>query len=303
MSQRAALYKVAVRPRSGRGQALLLGNLDGAGTGAQSVLADLLEGFAEQSSDGTRLVRVLAVTPAAVDGELFAVLEHGQSGVAADIVDAAGDVRLQQTPADLQLVRSGCLFSLPPAARAGALAVHVNNGRGAKELFERGLTGRFRERLPRLSLMIERFSEPGGLGDAVAANRITRLVLSSNSRTGVQPIAPARKWLVPGTAARVELEVAASGTDGRIATSLLTRFVAGESSALTEICDFGGLGFAEAAVEALLADGTRRIYDLAHPDAGRPATRLLPGIELDADGEPTAESLRGALREALATVV
>ena len=180
--------------------------------------------------------------------------------------------------------------------------MHVNNGRGAKELFEHGLTVKFRERLPGLTLAIERFADPGGLGEAVSANRITRVVLSSNAQTGVQPIAPARKWLAPGTAARVEVEVAASGAGGRINTSLISRFLAGEVSVLAEICDFGDVEFSEAAVEALLADGTRRLYDLAHPDKGLPAAHPLSGIELDTDGEPTPDSLREALRAALATI-
>ena len=48
-----------------------------------------------------------------------------------------------------------------------------------------------------------------------------------------------------------------------------------------------------------LADGTRRSYDLAHPDAGRPLTRDLVGIEVDTTGEPTVASLLRALRAAL----
>ena len=45
MSDRAALYEVRVRRRSGGGGPLPLGDLDGAGTSLVEVLADVLAGF------------------------------------------------------------------------------------------------------------------------------------------------------------------------------------------------------------------------------------------------------------------
>ena len=170
MSQRAALYTVEVRPRARRGDPLPLGDLDGAGTSLAAVLAETLAGFSESSKDGTRVVRALASRADADD--LFAVLQHGLSGVAAEIVDPAGALRLRQSPSDVELVRCGCLFRLPAAARSGALAVHVNNGRGMKELFQQGLGARFRARFPGLTLALDRFVEPSALADAVRANRV-----------------------------------------------------------------------------------------------------------------------------------
>lgn len=294
MSQRAALYTVSVRPRASGGKPRPLRDIDGSGTALLGVLSELLTGFAERSGDGTRVVRTLDVTPEL--DELFAVFQHGQSGVAAEIVDPAGAVRLRQTPADLQLVRCGCLFRLPPAALAGNLAVHVNNGRGMKELFEQGLTSRFRARFPGLTLAIERFVEPGELRDAVEGNRIMRIELARNEGPGDHSIAATGKWVGAGEAARVELAVAARAAGGRIEPALVERFLGGDGSAFAEIVEFGGITFDQARVEVLLADQTRRVFDLAHPAAGRPVTRELAGIELDGDGEPTAASLLAALQ-------
>ena len=134
MSDRAALYTVALRSRT---HPLPLGDLG-------DVLAGILDGFAETS--GARVVRVLEVER---DGdELFSVVQHGARGVAADIVDDAGAVRLRQLPGDVQLVRAGCLFRLPAAETSGRLAVHVANGRGVKELFGQGLAARLRALRP-----------------------------------------------------------------------------------------------------------------------------------------------------------
>jgi hypothetical protein len=300
VSQRAALYTIGVRPRGRRGAPLPLGDLDGAGTSLLTVLADALAGFAQTSPDGSKVVRTVTVVPRGED--LFALLQHGQSGMAADIVDSAGEVRLRQTPADLQLVRCGCLFRLPAASQAGALAVHVNNGRGTKELFEQGLTGRFRARFPGLTLAVERFVEPQALRDAVDANRIVRLGLARNEGPGERPVGETARWLDAGAAGRVELSVAARASDGRIEPSLIGRFLGGDGTAFAQIVEFAGLTFDEARVEVLMDDGGRRVFDLAHPGAGRPVTRELPGIQVDADGEPTADSLLAALEGAVSSM-
>ncbi len=299
MTRRAALYTVAVRPRRTGGPALPLGDLDGSGTGLLSVLADSLAGFAATSRDGTRVIRSIAAT--VENDDLFAVVQHGRSGIAADIVGPGGDVRLRQTPADLQLLRCGCLFRLPAAAQAGALAVYVDNGRGIKELLQQELATRFRARFPALTLAVERHVETAELRTAVDANRVVRLALARNERPGERPIAATSKWVGAGAAARVTLDVA-TRADGRIEPALIQRFLAGDGSAFAPIVEFGGITFDEARVEVLLPDETRRQFDLSHPAAGRAVTRALSGIELDGNGEPTDASLLAALRAAVATM-
>ena len=294
MSERAALYTVAVRPNRGKDRPL--GDIDGDGTSLSDALAKLLDGFAETSPDGAR---VALASVAARDGDdLLAVVQHGARGVAADIVDASGGVRLRQTPDDVQLVRCGCLFRLPAAATSGSLAVQISNGRGVKGLFEQGLTSRFRSGYAGLALAIEPQADSGALADAVAADRVEKLRLVRLEPAGERAIADTGKWVVLGQAARVQLEVAPAATDGRIERSLLERYLGGDTSAFAEIVDFAGLAFDQAQVGALLPDGTRRLFDLAHPSAGR-VTKELSGIVLDDAGEPTDASLLAALRAAL----
>jgi hypothetical protein len=295
VSERAALYTVTVRPK--RGKSLPLGDLDGRGTSLLSILAGLLGGFSESSADGTRVV--MAEVSAEDGDDLLAIVRHGARGVAADIVDASGGVRFRQTPADLQLVRCGCLFRLPASATVGKLAVHVSNGRGVKGLFEQGLTARFTSLFPGLALAIERLAEPGAVRDAVARDRVESLRLLLLEPPGSRSVADTDKWLPAGEPAKVELVVVGRAAGARIERGLLERYLGGDSSALADIVEFGGITFDEARIGVRLDDGGRRIYDLAHPDAGRPADRELAGIVVDDAGEPTEASLLEALRSAL----
>jgi hypothetical protein len=291
VSDRAALYTVALRPRSRRGAAVQLGDLAGD-------LAGLLDGFSATSPDGARVVRVLSVSRDAAD--VFAVVQHGARGIAADIVDAAGGIRLRQLPDDLQLVRSGCLFRLPPRETAGRLAVHLLNGRGVKDLFEQGLTASFRSLRPELSLVLERLADPEALRAAVAADRVEKLRLVRLEPAGPRAIAATDKWVAAGEPARVELDVTVRSRGAGIQRALLQRYLGGDASAFAEIVEFAGLRFDRASVGVRLPDGSRRLFDLARPEAGRPATRTLEGIALDAAGEPTEASLLAALRAAVA---
>src|SRR5271154_915889 len=138
MSQRGSVYTLRLRPRGGEAQPSL-GNL-------RDVLATELDGFVETSADGRRSLHVVQTQ---ADGDdLFVVLQHGEAGVAAEIVDAAGDVRLQRAPQEAQPLRCACLFRLPADAEQGLLVLHVNDGRGPKELLEAGLRKRLAGRLP-----------------------------------------------------------------------------------------------------------------------------------------------------------
>jgi hypothetical protein len=294
MSERAALYTVAVRPSRGKDRPF--GDFDGNGTSLADALAQLLDGFTETTPDGARIANA---SVALRDGDdLLALVQHGARGVAADIVDASGGVRLRQTPDDVQLVRCGCLFRLPAAATSGMLAVQISNGRGVKGLFEQGLTARFRFAYPGLGLAIEPLADSGALASAVTADRIEKLRLVHVEPAGERAIADTGKWVKPGSAARVELDVSPVATGTRLDRSLLQRYLGGDTDAFAEIVSFAGLTFDQARVGALLPDGTRRLFDLAHPASGR-VTKELAGIVLDDAGEPTNASLLAALRASL----
>jgi hypothetical protein len=278
MSQRASVYTLRLQAKSG---ARPLGDLGG-------ILADELDGFVETSPDGRRSLRVVETQ---ADGDdLFLVLQHGEAGVAAEIVDASGDVRLRRLPDDAQLVRCACLFRLPPAEEQGSLVLHVNDGHGPKELLEAGMRRRLSGRLPGVALELGRPDEQAALRAAVAADRVEKVKLVKLERPGDRAIAAVDKWVAAGAAARVELDVG-----GKIEPALIGRHLAGDRAAFAEIVEFAGLTFDQAKVQVRLEDDSRRLFDLAHPDEGRPVTHDLTGLELDDDGEPTPESLHAAL--------
>jgi hypothetical protein len=295
MTDRAALYRVQARRR--RGDPLPLADLDGAGTSLADVLAALLDGFAETSPDGARAARVLSVS--STNEEVFAVVQHGRRGVAADIVGPTGALRLRQHPDDLQLVRCGCLFRLPATATEGTLAVQLAYGRGVKDLFEQGLAARFAARLPGLTLALDRLADPDTLRRAVAEDRVERVQLVRVEPPGKRG-AETGKWVPQSETARVELEVAVQGSGTGLGRQLLGRYLGGEAGAFAEIVAFGGLTFDTAKIGVRMPDDSRRLVDLEHPDAGRPATRALEGIATDRAGEPTDASLLTALRKAVA---
>jgi hypothetical protein len=287
VTDRAALYTVAVRPR--RGGPVALGDIDGAGTALGAVLAGILDGFSITSDDGARVIQTHAVS---ADGDdVFAIVQHGRRGVAADIVGPAGRVRLRQTPDDLQLVRCGCLFRLPARDRQGLLAVQLTYGLGVKDLFEQGLTASFRRRFPALTLVLSRVAEPDVLHRAVADDRVERVQLIGGDAPELD------RW---GARVRLAVELRAPPGSG-LGRDLLGRYLAGDASALADIEAFAGVVFDRALIGVRLADGTRRTVDLSHPDRGGAASRVLDGIVRDGTGEATPASLLAALRAALVT--
>src|SRR5262249_57842554 len=117
-----------------------------------------LDGWVGTSLDGGHVARVVRVS--STSDEVFAAVQHGRRGIAADIVGPSGALRLRQHPDDLQLVRCGCLFRLPASATAGTLAVQLAYGRGVKGLFEQGLAARGPAGLPGGTLAPDRRAPP-----------------------------------------------------------------------------------------------------------------------------------------------
>ncbi len=297
MSRRAALYGVSIHPKGKSDEPRPLGDIDGSGTSAVASLAQILGAFSEASKDGRRLVQSLQ---AQADGdELFAVVQYGQKGIAADIVSPGGEVRLRQSPDDEELVQVGCLFNLPAEATAGSLAVELDDGRGVKGLVEQALVKAFRSRFAGLVLVIEPASDPDELRAAVKAGQVDRIELTRTEPPGTRTIPDETKWLAAGTAGRIRLEIAGAAPGARVRSDLLVRHLDGDAGAFELIADFAGIIFDSVRVGVRLADSTRRTFDLAKLATGRAPDRPLAGIELDADGRPTDASLRAALRSLL----
>ena len=286
VSDRAALYTVAVRPK--RGKEVPLGDIDGAGTSLQDVLVRILDGFAETSADGTRVV-VAAVAARDAD-DLLAIVQHGVRGVAADIVDAERRRCASARPrTTCSSIRCGCLFRLPPAGTAGTLAVHVANGRGVKELFEQGLA-----RAVPLALPGPRAGDRASRRARSAARRGR-----AEPRREGEPAAPRR-----GCDRRRRRQVGRRGRAGarragrrpgspiqsRAARPLSRRRRRPRSTRSS-----GSPGSRSTARASACGSRTARggSYDLAHPDAGARSRATSSGSSSTTTGEPTAPSLLG----------
>lgn len=300
MSHRAAAYTIRVRPKRDRsGELRLLGDIDEEGTSLINVLENYFKDLQSTSDDETKVVRCLTCDP---DGdELLLIAQHGQNGVAADIVDTEGELRLRQEPEDTQLLRCGAVFRLPPSDTIGWLAVHVNNGRGIKGLLQKGIADRFRVDFPKLMIDITPFVESSVLKEAVDHDRIDKIKLVKLEQPNDRAAAATSRWVPAGAIGRLELEISTRGRTARVLSGVLQRFMEGEADLFHEIVEFEGITFDEAKVEVVLEGGKRRTFNIQKPDAGHPFTEDLADLIM-VNGEPTSASLFQGLRSVLDAV-
>jgi len=281
MTHRAAVYTIRVRKKYDRSESKeprRLGDIDEQGTYLRDVLARYCEGLEAVSADATNVVRCLE---AKVDeDDLLITAQHGQTGVAADIVGATGQLRLHQTPEDTQLLRCGCLFRLAPTDDIGWLAVHIAHGRGIKGLLEKGLLEQFRQEteFPQLKLEIVPFVLDSTLKAAVDADQVDKIKLVKLERPQDRAAAATDRWVPTGAVGRLELDISARGT--RVVSDLIRRYLGGERTVRNSIVEFQGITFDEAKVEVLLDGGARRTFNIEKPDAGHAFTQDLDGFRV-----------------------
>jgi hypothetical protein len=296
MGHRAGLYTVRVRKKRARRaeQPRLLGDFDEEGTSLAEAFGRLLqEGF--RATSGERTVACLEVR---IEGDdVFAVLQHGESGVAADIAGPEGSLLFHQRPEHTHLIRCAILFQLPGAQRQGVLAVHINNGRGVKSLLMQGILAGMHERYPDVSLDVEPFISVPVLDAAINEGMIEKVTLVRYEKPQDRAIAATDKWVRAGQIGKLELDITALGRGQRLKNTLLKRFRE-DPTTRAQIVEFEGLIFDEANVEVELPDKGKKTFNIEKPDAGHPITVELRNLEHDDEGEPTADSLLAALREA-----
>jgi hypothetical protein len=301
MAHRATFYIVRVKEKWRDYRPL--GDIDDGGTYVGDVLREELGSpdFEQMSFDGSKVVRGMSADYDA-SGDLCVALQHGQSGVAALIVAEDGTERLRQTWTDSQLLRCCSVFRLPKARDVGWLATHVNNGRGTKGLMEAGLRERFAQRFSDLKLEINPFVRRTALEEAVQQGRVEKVRLRKVEQPHDRAIGATNKWVRTSDFGKLELEIEARG-ESHLIPRLLQRFLRGDQTAYAEIVEFEGLEFDEASVQVTLADGTERTFHLEKPDAGHPMSMDLDDLALDAEGDPTEDSVYAALKNGLRAVL
>lgn len=300
MSHRSAVYTVHVHRKGDPSDQRLLGDIDDAGTSLISTLGRCAVDLESRSSDGEKIVRTLS---ADIDGdELHVIVEHGESGVAADIVDPVGTLRLRQRPEDTQRVRCGCLVRLPPTQTIGFMAVHVNNNRGVKGLLSTELTRRFRYEFDDLILVFTPYVLGAALTEAVDQGRIEKVKLIRLERPTDRASEATNKWVRGEQIGRLELDITATGRAQRLIPDRLRRYLHGDAEVFGEIVEFHGLQFEQAKVEVVLGDGTRRTFDISAPESGHPFTEELSDLAFERDGTVESTSLFNALARSLDSV-
>lgn len=297
MAHRAALYTVRVKEKWKDYKRL--GDVDDAGTWLGAILEhELTDNFREESLDGEKVLQGLSATVDAED-DLRVVVQHGQSGVAADIVDEDGELQHRRTWTESELLRCCCVFRLGVADEVGWLASHVNNGHGVKGLLELGLLKRFAQRYPDLKLEINPFIQGATLQEAVLQGRVDKVRLTKLERPRDRANQATNKWVQSGDLGKLELEITSRGEGGHLIPTLLQRFIRGDRTVMAEIIEFQGITFDEASVEVTLPNGTKRLFNIEKPDSGHAMTMDLTDLDFDAEGEPSEESVVAGLKSAL----
>jgi hypothetical protein len=303
VSHRAGLYTVKVRPnRKPKDPPHLLGDIDGQGTALIDVLSGIAQGgLAVSTEDGLKAIACVSTT--ASGDQLRLVVQHGQTGVAADIVDANGAPRIHQRVDDQHRVKCAALFILPPAQGMGWLAVHVNNGRGITGLLVKGMVSEFRQGLPDLVMEITPLVLESALKEAVDEDRIDKVKLVRYETATDRAVQDTDKWIRTGADGKLELSITPRGP-GRIIPEKVKRYLSDQDSAtFRSIVEFQGITFDEAKVEVVLPGDMRRSFNIEKPDAGHAMTQDLENLPTDHDGEPTEDGLFAALVDALSGVV
>lgn len=296
MAHKATAYTVRVRRKGEPGTFLPLGNIDGNGTYLLDVLADYLTDLESFDADQTRSVRSIDLRRSG--DELYLSTLHGQTGMAAEIVDKRGELLLRQSVDDTQHVRCGCLIRLPASEDMGFLATHVNNGRAVKGLLEKGIQARFREQFDGLVLTIKPFVEGSVYQDALEAGRLLKLKLIRVDRAEDPGEEGLGKWIEQGTEVKEVRTLSARGREAFLRARLPLALLRGDGEAIAQILQFDGQTYDQARLEVELPSGKKRTFTIGDPDAGHAIFEDLRGLRFR-EGEPTDESIWPALQKVI----
>jgi hypothetical protein len=151
-----------------------------------------------------------------------------------------------------------------------------------------------------LTLKISPVVNKKALDAAVAQNRVEKLKL----RTLKKPsdIAEIDQWVPSHHKPAVTLEVATAGKGTRINPTKLKDFLSGNTTALDEIVEFGGMTFEEASVTIILPNGKERTINIQEREGGHAYTQEMDNLT-EVEGEPTPDSLEAELRKSLQVVL
>lgn len=293
MSHRAAIYNVRVRERMKPDSYRKLGDIDEQGTYLGDVLKDLF-GTNFVSTIGDK--EVIGLSTALADPDLQVVFHHGESGIAADIMDSNGQLQLRQLPEHVQLVRCGSLFRLERNQAIGWWALHIPHNRGTKGLIATELYDRFTQRFDDLILEIDPVVSGAAFEEALEKGQLDGVKLVKYGKPS--DIAEASKWVQKDDRARIEVRVTPE-RGKKLRTALAKKVLKKDAAASKQIYEFRGLTFDSVRLQMTLEGGSQRTYNVEQPESGHPIT-LDFEPELSNEGEPKDASVFAELGKAMA---
>lgn len=316
-THRATVYEVRVRRRGDPGDDSYqrLGDFTGTGKSLVSAVEEIAKDLAVATQEGT--TRITCTGCETEDDEVFLWFRHGQSGQAADILDADDVVRFHQGPEHTHSVNRACLFVLPRDQTRGWLAAHVVAGRSVKGLLDHGLEEGFREHFRDFVIEISPWMTKLALQTAAEQDRIDSVELIKLVQPTDIADAAVDMWTKSGRPAKVVVDILGlnevEGRRGprqlrdRISPEPVRRYFAARDQEqrerqLEEILVFRGLRFDEAQFEVRMPNATTRTFRLSRPSGGHPVSEDLAGLRFE-NGEPLPASLRQALKRALQDVL
>jgi hypothetical protein len=162
------------------------------------------------------------------------------------------------------------------------------------------MKSRCRDDYDNLTLKIMPVVNKKALEAAVAQNRVEKLKLRRLKNPS--DIAEIERWVPAHHKRSIALEVATLGKGARVIPDKIKQFLTGDTDALDEIVEFGGLTFEEASVTIVLPNGKERTINIQAREGGQAYTQDMDNLD-EVDGEPTDASLEQELRRSLDTVL
>jgi hypothetical protein len=243
-----------------------LGDIDGSGTFLGDVLVELLNPatFEVRNEDRDREVRSSMATLAGENNdEVDVILNPGERGVRADILEANGQLGFEQRAEHTQLLTCGSVFRLPRKAEVGIWASHSNYGRSTKSLVAPELERLFRERFEDLRLQIRPSVNANAFKDALENDRLLGATLIKYERE--PDISAEKEWAADETGLKLRLDIEPSGGKRLIPKRVLKAL---ETNNLGNIVEFGGVKFDSANFKVKLPNGIERTFTVENPEKG-----------------------------------
>jgi hypothetical protein len=247
MSHRATIYNVRVHKRNHPSEFVPLGDLDENGRYLGDVLVELLDPntFEAVSADNDREVRCSKRQLVGHDkDDLRVVLNPGERGIRADIMEPNGQIGFKQTAEHTQLLTCGSLFRLPKTADLGFWACHINHGRSVKSLVAPELERLFRERFDGLLLRIKPSVNAEAFKTALEQDRLLSASLTTYERS--PDIADEKQWATSDSGLKLRLDIE-PGKGKRLLPSRVLKAL--ELHQLGDIVEFGDVSFDAASLK------------------------------------------------------